>query len=268
MPNLDAISLSTCVFSSAAEAPAIAKCLDMAAAAGYRYVEVARVLDRNLAAEVAAVKAAGLKVWAVHGILGFGSISPDEKVRAAAVETAYRQAAMCAEFAPCPIVEHYFCRDFDPETPRRFRDTIEKLLAKVAPLGYTVCIETAPYKPEIDARYPDSREITDFVRSFDREQLKLIVDFNHSNLHEKLADVAVTTAGLVRSVHVSQNLGQRENHLPPDDPAGVIDLKAAFAAFRENGYTGPCNLEFKLPEPPAVARLKEIREYMEGLLFR
>ena len=269
MANLDEISLSTCVFSSAPpEADAISGCMEMAAAAGYRYVEVARVLDRNLAAEVAAVKAAGLKVWAVHGILGAGAISPDEKVRDAAVERACRQAAMCAEFAPCPIVEHYFCRDFDPDTPRRFRETVEKLLERVAPLGYTVCIETAPYKPEIDARYPDSREIADFVRSFDDDRLKLIVDFNHSNLREQLADVAATTAGLVRSVHVSQNRGERENHLAPDDPAGVIDLKAAFAAFRKHGYSGPCNLEFKLPRPPSASRLKEVREYMEELLFR
>ena len=268
MANIDRISLSTCVFTPAVNAgTSCDACMEMAAEAGYRFVEIARVLDHGLVEEVAAVKKAGLQVWAVHGILGEGSISSDPAVRGAAVERAYRQAAECADFAPCPLVEHYHDRDFDPATTANFRRSVEELLEKVSLLGYTVCIETAPYKPEVNVRYPDSREITGFVRSFDREDLKLIVDFNHSNLHEDLLEVAKITAGLVRSVHVSQNMGQRENHLSPDDPAGVIDLKAAFDAFRKGGYSGPCNLEFKLPETPSAERLAEIRKYMESLLW-
>ena len=261
------LPLSTCIFSSSRDRETIGKNMETAAEAGYRYVEIARSFFAGLEDEVAAVKRAGLRVWAVHGILGAGSISPDGKVRREAVETAYRQAEMCAEFAPCPIVEHYLCRDFDGGTSGRFRDSIGALLEKVAPLGYTLCIETAPYKPEIDLRYPDSREIADFVRSFHHDNLQMIVDFNHSNLRETLPEVAEITAGLVKSIHVSQNRGQRENHLPPDHPEGVIDLKAAFDAFRRYGYTGPCNLEFCLPEPPAAARLAEIRKFMEQLLW-
>ena len=269
MANIDQVSISTSVFNRviSAGAPCDA-CIAMAAEAGYRCVEIARALDWGLTEEVAAVKKAGLQVWAVHGILGEGSISSDPAVRKAAVERAYRQAAECADFAPCPLVEHYHDRDFDPATTANFRRSVEELLEKVSPLGFTVCIETAPYKPEVNVRYPDSREIAAFVRSFARDDLQLIVDFNHSNLRENLPDVARITAGLVKSVHISQNMGQRENHLAPDDPAGVIDLKAAFEAFRKCGYTGPCNLEFVLPGPPTAARLAEIREYMEGMLFR
>lgn len=267
MSVLHEVSLSTCVFSAfAQERKSIEKGMGMIAEAGYRRVEIVRNYFGGLIDEIAAVKKAGLKVWAVHGILGEGSISPDREVRRKTVEAAYRQAEACAEFAPCPIVEHYLCRDFDGETIKRFHDSIGMLLEKVVPLNYTLCIETAPYKPESDPRYPDSREIADFVRSFHHENLRMIVDFNHSNLREQLTEVAEITAGLVRNIHISQNRGERENHLPPDVPDGVIDLKTAFAAFRKYGYTGPCNLEFCLSEVPTVVRLREIREHMEHLL--
>ena len=268
MALLNEISLSTCVFAaSPPDRRSLEKSMATAAEAGYRHVELARSFFAGLKEEIAAVKHAGLRVWAVHGILGEGAISSDGKVRRETVEAAYRQAEACAEFAPCPIVEHYLCRDFGSETSRYFRSSIEAFLGKVAPLGYTLCIETAPYKPESDPRYPDSREIADFVRSFHHDQLRMIVDFNHSNLRESLPEVAEITAGLVGNIHVSQNRGERENHLPPDHPEGVIDLKTAFDAFRRNGYTGPCNLEFVLPEAPTAARLAEIRKYMENLLW-
>ena len=265
MENINAVSLSTCVFNKIKHNE-IERSMEIIAEAGYRYVEVARSFYAGLVDEVSAVKKAGLKVWAVHGILGEGAISPDKNVRRNTVEKAFNQAAACAEFVPCPLVEHYLCRDFDPETGKYFRDSITMFLEKVAPLGYTLCIETAPYKPEFDPRYPDSVEIAGFVRSFNHENLQMIVDFNHSNLNEDLFEVAQNSAGLVKNIHVSQNLGERENHLPPDHSCGVIDLKAAFDAFRKAGYTGPCNLEFCLPESPTVDRLREIRLYMEKLL--
>ena len=69
MANLDAVSLSTCVFSSSArDRDSIGKGMETAAEAGYRYVEVARPLADGLADEVAAVKKAGLQVWAVHAL--------------------------------------------------------------------------------------------------------------------------------------------------------------------------------------------------------
>jgi sugar phosphate isomerase/epimerase len=84
----------------------------------------------------------------------------------------------------------------------------------------------------------------------------------------KSVQTAINTRGLVKSVHVSNNYGEREQHLPPDD--GIIDIKRAFMALRENGYTGPCNLEFRFGEEyglPSVELLRDVRVYMEKLLW-
>ena len=56
--------------------------------------------------------------------------------------------------------------------------------------------------------------------------------------------------------------------MPPG--TGVIDLKRTFGDLRRNGYTGPCNLEFRFsdfPALPAVDGLRKVREYVEQLLW-
>ena len=270
MKNIDQISLSWGVFAeSRKKGMRAAEALKETIDAGYPMIEFVSPpgVFEELDSDVREVCSSGIQVWAIHGILGIGAVSPEAEIRKQAVETAYRFAATCAEFCPCPLVEHYLDRYLNPEFGRYFQESIASLHEKVAPLGYTLCIETAPYKPEINERYPDSNEIADFVRSFNSSSLQMIVDFNHSNLHENLSDVARNSAGLVKSVHISNNRGQRENHLTPDHPEGVIDIGKAFREFREYGYTGACNLEFAFDDKTTdVPRLRHIREYMENLI--
>lgn len=266
--NINAISLSTSVF-SAEKGPGcrLTDYIAIAAEAGYPYIELSRRQHAGTRAAIPAIRESGLKVWSVHGILDGGALSEDENIRKNAVESAYRRAADAAEFAPCPIVEHYIFRHHDPGKGERFRRSIEELFEKILPFGYILCIETAPNKVS-NERYPDSAEIAEFVRSFRHENLRMTVDLNHSNLAEDLVQVAKNTAGLVRNIHVSDNHGQYEDHLPPGE--GIIDFRTAFRALRENGYTGPCNLEFHAPDPervPSADFLRSIRLRMENMLF-
>ena len=270
MANIDEISLSWGVFfPSRKNGMTATEALKQTIDADYRMIEFVTpptVFD-TLSSEVKEICASNIKVWAVHGILGSGAVSPEAKVRKQAIEDAFRFASMCADFCPCPLVEHYLDRHLNSEIGKYFRESIACLHEKVAPLGYTLCIETAPYKPEVNERYPDSREIADFVRSFDSNSLQMIVDFNHSNLNEDLFDVAKNSAGLVKSVHISNNRGERENHLIPNHPEGVIDIGKVFKKFRECGYSGACNLEFLFDDKTTdVPRLKKVREYMENLI--
>lgn len=267
MENINELSVSTCLFN---KTPGPKRSLTEQARivldAGINWIELS---DYDTPAEeIAALQKSDIKVWAVHGIMGFRAISPDRKEREAAVADAYEHAAQRSAFAPCVLVEHYLYRHNDPEIGKFFRESVEMLYNKVSTLGYTLCIETVPYKPHQYERHPDSLELAEFVRSFNKNDLQIIVDINHSNLSEDLVQTAINTRGLVKSVHVSNNHGVKEEHLPPWK--GVIDIKRAFNALRENGYTGPCNMEFRFPGGeviPDVAMLKEVREYMEKLLW-
>ncbi len=267
MNNIDELSVSSCLFS---KTPGVKRTLAEQAQiildAGINFMELA---DHDTPEEeIAALQRTDIKIWAVHGIMGFGSISPDRKEREAAVEAAYEHAARRSAFAPCPLVEHYLFRHNDPEIGKRFHESVAMLYEKVSKLGFILCIETVPYKPLQYERHPDSLEVAEFVRSFGKDDLQVIVDINHSNLSEDLVQTAVNTRGLVKSVHVSNNHGIKEEHLPPWE--GVIDIKRAFMALRENGYTGPCNMEFRFPGGgvvPDAAMLVEVRQYMEKLLW-
>ena len=270
MANIDEISISTCIIKcQTGDGKKLLDSLYRIGEAGYKMVEMSLYMpDGDTEKIMDKVSDTGVQVWSVHGFLGMGAISPDEAERDKAVELAYRHAAVFARFAPCPLVEHYLDRHSDRKVADYFRDSIWKLYEKVSALGYTMCLETAPYKPKMYDRHPDSLEIAEFVRSFGKDDLQMIVDINHSNLSENLLDTAKNTRGLVKNIHVSNNNGTWEDHLPPNE--GVIDIKQAFEAFRANGYTGPCNLEFGFPDDrePSVEKMRAMREYMENLLWQ
>ena len=271
MKNMDELSLSTSVFGAEyGPGKRLPDYIELAQKAGFSMIELSRRQHAGTLDSLEGIRKSGIKVWSVHGIMNGHCVSSDEALRRKAVEAAYRRAAECAEFAPCPLVEHYMFRYNDPAYGVSFRKSIEELYEKVSPLGFILCIETAPYKPKENERYPESAEIAAFVRSFDLDYLQMTVDINHSNIHENLLDVAANTRGLVKNIHVSNNRGAWEDHLPPDHPEGVIDIRQTFEALRANGYTGPCNLEFKFPafpETPSVEDLCTVRIHVEQRLW-
>lgn len=266
---INQISLSICAV-GAQRCPGMSwvERLELVRRAGYEYIEFEHPASIALESEdvLPAIRHCGLKVWSVHGIMQSECLSPDETLRKNAVEKAFRFASRLADFAPCPLVEHYFNRFNDPAPGKRFRRSVEELYEKVSPLGFILCIETVPWKPWTDERYADSLEVADFVRSFHRADLQMTFDVNHSNIHEDVIQAARNTAGLVKNIHVSDNHGQCEEHLPPGE--GIIDFLTAFHALRSNGYNGPCNLEFGFKDcPPSVEMLRAVREKMEKMLF-
>ena len=264
MNTIDQVSLSTSVFGADSEERDLGFFLDMARQAGFTMVELSR---RQRSGTVEHIRKSGMKVWSIHGIFG-GPLTGSAADLQKGIDAAYARVEALAEFAPCPVVEHYLDRYNDPAYGLGFRKQVEKLYELYSKLGFTLCIETAPYKPKQNQRYPDSAEIADFVRSFQKDDLQMTIDINHSNLHEDLIKVCENCRGLIKNIHVSDNHGEWEDHLPPG--SGVIDLKSTFEALRRNGYTGPCNLEFRFtdfPELPTVENLRRVREYVEQLLW-
>jgi len=238
----------------------LTEALEMTARAGFKLIElIGRQPDwQNYADHINRL---GLKVWSLHGIMAYEGSSLDEKVRQKAIEAEFAQMENAAVYAPCPYVIHYVDRHNDPGVGAAFRNTIEKLLEKAGALKLNLAIETAPYKPEVDQRYADSKEIAEFVRSFSSPDISICVDINHSNLNENLTDAIANCRGLISTVHISDNHGERENHLFPGQ--GVIDFPAAIKALRDAGYNGPLNLECGTTEPVTVEVLTKLREWAE-----
>ena len=147
-------------------------------------------------------------------------------------EEAYRYLDTFAELAPCPIVEHYWSRYNDPDMGKYFLETVSRLLEKTEGYGFTFCMENAPYKPEINERYPDIKEVADFIKSF-AGRMYMTFDVNHANLNEDVLYAVEAGSGLIRHIHVSDNHGHREEHLWPGE--GIIDLKSVVDKIYKKG---------------------------------
>ena len=233
----------------------------MCAEAGFKRLELSRK-HSDLTARRDLIASMGLKVWAVHGILGSDSISSDEAIRRRSVEVELARMEDSAVFAPCPYVVHYLDRSHDPAVGKAFRKSVEELAAKAVELGLILAIETVPHKPS-NERYPDSVEVADFARSFDSPNVAVCVDVNHSNLNEDLLQVARNCSGLISNIHVSDNHGEWEDHLPPGE--GIIDFPSVLTALRENGYEGPCNVECHVTDEISTALLKSVYDECQSI---
>ena len=230
--------------------------LDIIKKSGFETIEISRH-QKNILGRESQIRASGLKVWSIHGTLGCDSISDSAIKRQACIDEEFKRMDDTVCFAPCPYVVHYHNRVNDPQAGKNYRDTIAKIYARSSQFGFDLAVETAPYKPQNNERYPDSKEISDFVRSFGMKDLNMTIDINHSNINENIIDVCNNCNGIISNVHISDNHGGWEDHLPPGE--GILNFSAVHKALQRNGYTGPFNLEFHLPETPTVEQLREIR---------
>ena len=253
------ITLATCAFRiPAGEEKRFPYHFEAAQKAGFDGFELSSSSHRKPEVLLAAAKASQVKIVAVHGVLDGRSCSAEEAVRNQAAEDAFRYLATFAEFAPCPIVEHYWDRFNDPEKGKCFRDTVGKLLEKTERSGFVFCMENAPYKPEVNERYPEIAEIARFARSFGSGRMFMTFDVNHANLHEDVLYAVSACEGLIRHIHVSDNHGHREEHLVPGE--GIIDLNAVIRKIYETDYCGPCNFEFGYPK----GYVPELKDYQHA----
>ncbi len=263
MNNIDQLCLSTTVFGPETPELSLEEMIQRVATAGYKFVELSRK-QHDLAGRSRFINEAGLRVWSIHGTLADTAASPEEPLRRAAVMEEFKRMDDVAAFAPCPYVIHYVDRYLNPDYGRSFRKSVSELYQHASPLGLVLAIETAPYKPLQNERYPDSAEIAALVRSFAAPDLGMTIDINHSNINEKLSVVCDNCNGLIANVHISDNYGEWEDHLPPGQ--GVIPLAETFAALRHNGYAGPCNLEFHAQSAPYAEFLRNIKKDVERQL--
>lgn len=258
------ITLSTCAFAlKPGEEKNLPYHFENAIQGGFEGFELAFIYKGKAEDLFNAAKDAQVDICAVHGLMSGYAAVKDKALRDKAFEEAYRYLAEFAEFAPCPIVEHYWSRYNDPDMAKYFRDTVDRLLEKTQELGFIFCMENAPYNPEEYERYPDVAEVTDFVKSFDGK-MAMTFDVNHANLHEDVFAAVETGKDVIRHIHISDNHGFREEHLVPGQ--GIIDLKSVVKAIYKTAYDGPCNFEFGFPKGYTADKndYKKIYEYIKN----
>ena len=237
----------------------LSEALEPLARAGYRHIELSRKSWRR-AENKPMADDLGLRVWAVHGTLDLIAGIGTSAERQEAVDDELRAMDDVAVYAPCPYIVHHFCRNTDPDGVDDWKLLVEPLHERAKSLGFVLALEQLP----VGSAFPyvcKSAAVAEFVRSFDSEHVGLCVDFNHVNLVEDFTTVARNSAGIIRTIHISDNHGIREEHLPPGE--GIIAWPEALSAIYDAGYEGPLNMELHVP--PTHELLVSTREWAERM---
>ena len=238
------------------------------ARAGYRCVELSRKTTRR-AQHKPVLDDLGIAVWSVHGSLDVlaGTGTPVESRKA--VDDELRAMSEVAVYAPCPYVIHYYCPNAGPNRTDQWKHCVERLHERARSLGFVLCLETIRVRPKDFPYLCKSREVAQFVRSFNSDLLAVCIDVNHVNVYEPIAEAAANSAGLIRTVHLSDNHGVTAGpllpfrHLPPGD--GVIDWPAALTALYRAGYKGPLNMELHVePSHELFVRTRKWAEWIRS----
>lgn len=147
----------------------------------------------------------GAKYMAVHPLMPFGSDSPDE-----------------------------------PELVREINLKFYKALANVGQsLGVTVCLENMPFMS-----FPLStvKDIVDFLKEADHKGLAMCFDTGHTNLFGgSIGDEVRYAKDYVKIIHVHDNMGDKDAHLPPYE--GNIDWADLAEGLFDIGFDGTFTLE-------------------------
>lgn len=154
-------------------------------------------------------------------------------------------------FGRCPVPE---VEDFLEGTKWRYRRFLEQCLPYARERGVTLALENAGGQP---ATYPSTvEELKRLV--LELEGAKVAFDIGHAHLAERRAGGKATglaIAGAIEDlrehlvhVHVHDNHGKKDEHLPPGD--GDINFKPVVEALRAINYGGLLIAELWNPEHP------------------
>ena len=147
----------------------------------------------------------GAKYMAVHPLMPYGANSPHNPEEVYAINKKYYEA-----------------------------------LAKVgAGLGVTVCLENMPFQ---DFPLSSCESIIKLVKDIDHPNLKICFDTGHANLiGERSGDCVRAIGDLLKILHLHDNDGTEDTHLPPYD--GNFDWADFIEGLYDIGYDGVMSLE-------------------------
>lgn len=219
-----------------------------------------RVDRREIAVVKEALESSGIRPASMHspynGIYDFGSL--DEQTRETAIGHHVRHLGYCSELGAAYYVVHpggllYAKLDEETKCPswphdRKFAEKlwginvqiISRLGDAAKDLGVRVCLENGWFN---DPNFMTVEDFVGMVRGAGRGNVGACIDSGHANIGMgvKPADLLRRVGSLVWTLHLHDNDGSGDLHLPPG--RGNIDWRDVMGALEEISYDGTLNLE-------------------------
>lgn len=202
---------------------------------------------RRLAeAERAAAEAEGIRIHQVHGPWPTDDTSAEK--RAAKLPIMERAVRLTRSFGAKYLIIHPdmpFGWDDEPD-PSFSYGTNLALFRAILPVaeeeGVILCIENMPMKAHEISR---TKRMYEFVCEIGHPNLGMCLDTGHANVFgDDCGEAVRLIAPVLKTLHVHDNMGDRDSHLPPFD--GTIHWESFTAALREIGFDGVLSIEAML----------------------
>ena len=168
-----------------------------------------------------------------------------DSVRRASLNEVLESLEVAAEFHPLKIVVHppYIggLGVFVIEQARhKATNSLWAIALKAEQLGLNLCLEN------MFPRCQFGVETTDFIKIFDQQpNLKLTLDTGHANIDDpggkRILEFIETFADRIGHVHISDNFGKEDNHLPIG--TGTIEFDRILRALKKIAYEDTVTLE-------------------------
>lgn len=173
----------------------------------------------------------GLRVESFHSIHGagfdLGETGIPSRERAVAL---HKLALSAAARWGARSVTFHLADAFSPEARAASCESIGTLLPWAERHGVAMALENM--KPPYYGKRAE--EIAYFLEKFPSQFLGVCYDVGHANIAEGVFPVLEAFAGQIATVHVHDNLGEKDQHLPLG--LGNIPWQAVFRRLEQTGY--------------------------------
>lgn len=208
------------------------RALEIIAEAGFdaaEYSHGAPLAPDELVRVAEHARSLGVLGWSAHA---WQALAGDES-QIEPVLAKFRDAAQMARLLEVSVLVVHSGGSMEPaglESRRRANSETLAALAEMVGPGITVAVENCGSRA-------DWEFLVEMVSACPAPNVGLNIDTGHANIHDLGVEQAIRMAGgRIRTTHLQDNYGQRDDHLPPGE--GTIDFVAALRAFREVGYQG------------------------------
>jgi sugar phosphate isomerase/epimerase len=174
--------------------------------------------------------------------------SPDAQVREHAVRETQAALELAKRVPVDVLVVHLGLQDALLASPAdnardAARRSVEAIAAYARPLGVRVALELIPNA------LSTADALAALVEDLDLPNVGVCLDFGHAHMMGGVVDAIETLSGMLLAIHVHDNHGTRDEHLPPFE--GTIDWPGALMALQKVGFEGPMMLELASTDTPA-----------------
>jgi len=170
----------------------------------------------------------------------------DKKGRIAAMDE-IKRAIEVAEQLPFRFLVQHLGVSGESFSGHKFDNamtSVEHLRAFAKPLGVRILLENIPNE------LSTAEKLVEFIQTTHFDDVGVCFDLGHAHIMARVDSEFETLKPHIRSTHVHDNGGQKDDHLWPGE--GTIDWKSAIEMLQSAPHMPPCLLEVKNGEQVAV----------------